>query len=59
VLFTLFGAGARQVEAWLEDDSGKFHYVATQGDQQCGEDHLPIANFARIAEWLAGRAANL
>jgi hypothetical protein len=57
VLFTLFGPGGRQVEAWIEDDSGQFHYVATQADEDCGEDRLPISNFARIAEWLAGRAA--
>jgi hypothetical protein len=58
VLFTLFGAHGRQVDAWVEDDSGDFHFVATENDEDVGEGRVAIANFARTAEWLAGRAKN-
>lgn len=54
VLFSLFGFDGREVDLWVEDASGRVRYVATERDTE-EEAALPIAGFARLGEWLAGR----
>ena len=55
LLFSVFGFKGREIDLWIEDDSGDFIYSGTDGSREC-EGRMPIAAFFRMAEWIAGRS---
>lgn len=58
IMFSLFGENGREVELYVEDDSGQFSYVADDGATS-KEGRMPIAAFLKIEAWLAGKLQDL